>query len=105
MQKYMYYNFPPRFEWHNSGVQSTAMPPKSTSTTKQIREAGAVVHACAHLVLGEKNSKRYFGNRHFNSTKLQGVVKSANDGSTKPDDRAFGCSISTLLFPIRSAIP
>ena len=105
MQKYMYYNFPPRFERHNSGVQSTAMPPKSTSTTKQIREAGAVVHACAHLVLGDRTSKKYFGNRHVNSTKLQGVVKSANDGSTKPDDRAIGSSISTSLFPIRAAHP
>ena len=81
------------------------MPPKSTSAANQMRKAGAVVHACAHLVLGDKNSKRYFGNRHFNSTKLQGVVKSTKDGSTKPDDRATGSSISTLLFPIQTAIP
>ena len=101
----MYYNFPPQFERHNSGVPSTTMPPKSTSAANQMRKAGAVVHACAHLVLGDKNSKRYFGNRHVNSTKLQGVVKSANDGSTKPDDRAIGSSISTSLFPIRAAHP
>ena len=88
MQKYMYYNFPPRFERHNSGVQSTAMPPKSTSTTKQIREAGAVVHACAHLVLDDRTSKKYFGNRGFSTIKLQGVVKSSTNGKTKPDDRA-----------------
>jgi len=64
------------------------MPPKSTSTTKQIREAGAVVHACAHLILGDRTAKRYFGNRGFNSVKLQGVVKSSTDGKTKLNDRA-----------------
>ena len=105
MQKFMYYNFPPQFERHNSGVRSTTMPPKSTYAANQMRKAGAVIHACAHLVLGDKNSKRYFGNRHVSSTKLQGVDKSANDGSTKPDDRAIGSSISTSLFPIRAAHP
>ncbi len=105
MQKYMCHNVLAHFERHNSGVRSTTMPPKSTSAANQMRKAGAVVHACAHLVLGDKNSKRYFGNRHVNSTKLQGVVKSANNGSTKPDDRAIGSSISTSLFPIRAVHP
>ena len=72
----------------NSGVRSTAMPPKLTSATKQIREAGAVVHACAHLVLGDRTSKRYFGNRNFSTIKLQGVVVSFTDGKTKPNDWA-----------------
>ena len=61
---------------------------KLTSTTKQIREAGAVVHACAHLVLDDRTSKKYFGNRGFSTIKLQGVVKSSTNGKTKPDDRA-----------------
>jgi hypothetical protein len=64
------------------------MPPKSTTATKQIREAGAVVHACAHLALGERKAKKYFGNRNISSTLLQGVVKSSNDGRKKTGDRA-----------------
>ena len=105
MQKYMYYNFLPQFERHNSGVRSTTMPPKSTYAANQMRKAGAVVHACAHLVLGDRTSKKYFGNRGFSTIKLQGVVVSSTDGKAKSDDRAIGSSISTSLFPIRAAHP
>ena len=64
------------------------MPPKLISTTKQIKEAGAFVHACAHLILGDRTAKRYFGNRNFNGIKLQDVVKSSTNGKTKPNDQA-----------------
>jgi hypothetical protein len=64
------------------------MPPKLPPATAQIREAGVTVHACAHLALGDKKAKKYFGNRNFSSTLLQGVVKSSNDGRKKTGDRA-----------------
>jgi len=64
------------------------MPPKSTSATKQIREAGAAVHACAHLILGERTAKKYYGNKRWNSYYLSGVLVSSTDGKTKPNDRA-----------------
>ena len=64
------------------------MPPKLPPATVQIREAGAVVHACAHLALGDKKAKRIFGNRNFSTTLLQGVVRSSNDGRKKTGDRA-----------------
>ena len=49
----MYYISPLIF----NGTTVYGPPPKSTSTTKQIREAGAAVHACAHLVLGDRTSR------------------------------------------------
>jgi hypothetical protein len=64
------------------------MPPKLPPPTVQIREAGAIVHACAHLALGDQKAKRYFGNRNFSTTLLQGVVRSSNDGRKKTGDRA-----------------
>ena len=64
------------------------MPPKLPPPTVQIREAGAIVHACAHLALGDKKAKRIFGNRNFSTTLLQGVVRSSNDGRKKTGDRA-----------------
>jgi hypothetical protein len=69
-------------------VYGPPRPPKSTSAAKQIREAGTTVHACAHLVLGDRTAKKYFGNRGFSTIKLQGVVVSSTDGKTKSDDRA-----------------
>ena len=63
------------------------MPPKTTNAQLK-RNVGATVHAPAHLVLGDKTAKKYFGNKRWNSHYLRGVVVSSTDGKTKPDDWA-----------------
>ena len=64
------------------------MPPKTTNAQLK-RNVGATVHACAHLVLGDRTAKKYYGNKRWNSHYLRGVVVvSSTDGKTKPNDRA-----------------
>jgi len=63
------------------------MPPKTTNAQLK-RNVGTIVHAPAHLVLGDKIAKKYFGNKRWNSYYLRGIVVSSTDGKTKPNDRA-----------------
>jgi len=81
MQKYMY-----SFRL-NRTIRITTMPPKTTNAQLK-RNVGAIVHAPAHLVLGDKTAKKYYGNKRWNSYYLRGVVVSSTDGKTKLNDRA-----------------
>ena len=105
MQKYMYYKFLPHFIPHNTYHHHAPKTTKSTSAAKQIREAGATVNACAHLILGDQTAKRYFGNRNFSTIKLQGVVKSSTVVRQRRTTGRSGRSILTSLFPIQAAHP
>jgi len=63
------------------------MPPKTTNAQLK-RNVGAIVHSPAHLVLGDRTAKKYYGNKRWNSHYLRGVVVSSTDGKTKLNDRA-----------------
>ena len=63
------------------------MPPKTTNAQLK-RNVGAIVHAPAHLFLGDRTAKKYYGNKRWNSYHLRGVVVSSTDGKTKLNDRA-----------------
>ena len=49
-------------------------------------------------------AKRYFGNRHFSTIKLQGVVVSSTDGKMKPDNRAQW-KLNVLQHPVTGSVP